>query len=57
MVLAVTQGDATALPHGLAMVGGLQLLVAVFCLAVPRLGGLLPRANVVVGGPAIGDGN
>lgn len=57
VVLAVTQGDATALPHALAMVGGLQLLVAVFCLAVPRLGGLLPHANVVVGGPAIDDEN
>jgi MFS family permease len=57
VVLAVTQGDVTALPHALAMVGGLQLLVAVFCLAVPRLGGLLPHANVVAGGPAIDDKN
>nr|WP_180204842.1 MFS transporter [Pseudomonas sp. SbOxS1]NYU04839.1 MFS transporter [Pseudomonas sp. SbOxS1] len=57
VVLAVTQGGATALPHALAMVGGLQLLVAVFCLAVPRLGGLLPHANVVVAGPAIDDEN
>jgi MFS family permease len=57
VVLAVTQGDAMALPHALAMVGGLQLLVAVFCLAVPRLGGLAHHTNVVVGGPTIGDGN
>jgi hypothetical protein len=41
----------------LAIVGGLQLLVAVFCLAVPRLGGLAPHANIVVDGSTIGDGN
>ncbi|MHC8350880.1 MFS transporter [Pseudomonas sp. RT4P38] len=56
VVLAVTQGDPTVLPHALAIVGGLQLLVAVLCLAVPRLGGMLPHANVV-GGPSIGDEN
>lgn len=57
VVLGMTGGVVTALPHALAIVGGVQLLVAVFCLAVPRLGGLLPHANVVVGGTTIGDGN
>jgi MFS family permease len=57
VVLGMTGGVATALPHALAIVGGLQLLVAVFCLAVPRLGGLAPHANIVVGGSTIGDGN
>jgi hypothetical protein len=41
----------------LAIVGGLQLLVAVFCLAVPRLGGLLRDANVVAGGSTIAEKN
>ena len=57
VVLGLTGGVVAALPQALAIVGGLQLLVAVFCLAVPRLGGLLPQANVVVGGSTIGDGN
>ena len=57
VVLGMTGGVVTALPHALALVGGVHLLVAVFCLAVPRLGGLLPHANVVVGGTTIGDGN
>ncbi|VVP54943.1 MFS transporter [Pseudomonas fluorescens] len=57
VVLGMTGGVVTALPQALAIVGGVQLLVAVFCLAVPRLGGLLPHANVVVGGTTIGDGN
>jgi sugar phosphate permease len=57
VVLGMTQGDATALPGALAIVGGVQLLVAVLCLAVPRLGGLLDNANIVVGGKTIGDGN
>jgi hypothetical protein len=57
VVLGMTRGDAMALPRALAIVGGLQLLVAVFCLAVPRLAGLSPQANVVVGGTTIGDEN
>jgi hypothetical protein len=57
VVLGMTQGTATALPRALAIVGGVQLLVAVLCLAVPRLGGLLGDANIVVGGTTIGDGN
>ncbi|WP_339473845.1 MFS transporter [Pseudomonas fluorescens] len=44
VVLGITHGVSSALPHALAIVGGLQLLVALFCLAIPRLGGLLPRA-------------
>jgi len=57
VVLGITQGVALALPHALAIVGSLQLLVAVFCLAVPRLGGRLVDANVVVGGTPTGNGN
>ncbi|MBD0681967.1 MFS transporter [Pseudomonas sp. PSB11] len=57
VVLGLTAGVVTALPHALAIVGGLQLLVAAFCLAVPRLGGLSPHANVVAGGTTAGDGN
>lgn len=57
VVLGVTGGGVTALPQALAIVGGLQLLVAAVCLAVPRLGGLSPHANVVVGGTTAGDGN
>jgi hypothetical protein len=57
VILGMTQGAATALPRALAIVGGVQLLVAVLCLAVPRLGGLLDDANIVVGGTTIGDGN
>jgi MFS family permease len=57
VVLALTHGDAMALPRALGIVGGSQLLVAVFCLAVPRFGGLLQHANVEAGGKTIGDGN
>ena len=57
VVLGITQGVAMALPHALAIVGGLQLLVAVFCLAVPRLGGRQVEANVVVGRTPTGNGN
>jgi MFS family permease len=57
VVLGITHGVAMALPHALAIVGGLQLLVAVFCLAVPRLGGRVVEANVVVGGTPTGNGN
>jgi MFS family permease len=57
VVLGITRGDAMALPHALAIVGGLQLLVALSCLAVPRLGGLAHHKNVVVDGSTIGDGN
>ena len=56
-VLGMTSGVSTALPHALAIIGGLQLLVALSCLAVPRIGGLSAHANVVVGGTTIGDGN
>lgn len=51
VVLGMSRGDATALPHALAIVGSVQLLVAVFCLAVPRLAGVLHDANVVAGDP------
>lgn len=47
-VLGITHGVALALPHALVVVGCTQLLVAVFCLAVPRLGGLLASTHVVV---------
>jgi sugar phosphate permease len=57
VVLGMTLGDSSVLPQALAIVGGLQLLVAVFCLAVPRLGGLLHDANVVVGGTTIAEKN
>jgi MFS family permease len=46
VVLAITSGASTALPQALAMIGWLQLVVALFCLSVPRLGGLLTRTNV-----------
>ncbi|CAI8969341.1 MFS transporter [Pseudomonas sp. IT-347P] len=46
VVLAITSGVSTALPQALTMIGWLQLLVALFCLSVPRLGGLLTRTNV-----------
>jgi MFS family permease len=57
VVLGMTRGDSTVLPQALALVGGLQLLVAVFCLAVPRSGGLLHDANVVAGGSTIAEKN
>ncbi|WP_433771605.1 MFS transporter [Pseudomonas putida] len=47
VVVGVTGGVVTALPHALAIVGWLQLLVAVFCLAVPRLSGLLVNTEGV----------
>jgi MFS family permease len=57
VVLGMTHGATRALPQALAIVGGLQLLVAVLCLAVPRIAGLLDDANIVVGDTTIGDGN
>ena len=57
VVLGMTAGDTAALPHAMAIVGWLQLLVAVFCLAVPRLGGLQASANVVAGETTVGDRN
>lgn len=48
IVLAITHGDHWALPHALAIVGLVQLLVAVVCLAVPKLGGLAASTHVVV---------
>lgn len=47
-VLGITAGDSSALPQALAIVGWLQILIALFCLAVPRLGGLLASANADV---------
>jgi hypothetical protein len=38
------------------MIGWLQLVVALFCLSVPRLGGLLARPNVG-GHDSIGNGH
>jgi len=46
VVLAITAGAVSVLPQALAVIGWLQLVVALFCLSVPRLGGLLPRAPV-----------
>ncbi|WP_313006126.1 MFS transporter [Pseudomonas sp.] len=46
MVLAITAGAVSVLPQALAVIGWLQLVVALFCLSVPRLGGLLPGAAV-----------
>lgn len=57
VVLGITHGEATALPFALAIVGGLQLLVALLCLALPRLAGLSPRTNIDVGGSTIGNGH
>lgn len=57
VVLGITHGEAAALPLALAIIGGLQLLVALLCLALPRLAGLAPRTNIDVGGSTIGNGN
>jgi MFS family permease len=57
VVLGMAGGVAAALPHALAIVGWLQWLVAVFCLAVPRLGGLRANANVLAGDTTIGERN
>lgn len=46
VVLAITAGAVSVLPQALAVIGWLQLVVALFCLLVPKLGGLLPRAPV-----------
>ena len=46
VVLAITAGAVSVLPQALAVIGWLQLVVALFCLSVPRLGGLLPGAAV-----------
>ncbi len=40
VVLGISAGVASALPQALAVIGWLQILVALFCLAVPRLSGL-----------------
>ncbi len=57
VVLGITHGEAEVLPFALALIGGLQLLVALVCLALPRLAGLAQRTNVDVGGSTIGNGN
>ncbi|PRA46603.1 MULTISPECIES: MFS transporter [Pseudomonas] len=57
VVLGITHGEAAVLPFALAIIGGLQLLVALVCLALPRLAGLAQRTNVDVGGSTIGNGN
>lgn len=44
-VLGITAGDSAALPQALATVGWLQIGVALFCLTVPRLGGLMASVN------------
>ncbi|GLH36368.1 MFS transporter [Pseudomonas moraviensis] len=56
VVLAITAGAVSVLPQALAVIGWLQLVVALFCLSVPRLGGLLPRAPVS-GHDSIGNGH
>lgn len=43
-ILAVTGGALVALPKAIAVMGAVQLLIALACLAVPRLGGLQVRA-------------
>lgn len=55
-VLGITAGVSSALPQALAIIGWVQLLIALFCLSVPRLGGLLLRANVA-GHDTIGNGH
>lgn len=57
VVLGITHGEAAVLPFALAIIGGLQLLVALVCLVLPRLAGLAQRTNVDVGGSTIGNGN
>lgn len=57
VVLGITHGEAAVLPFALAIIGGLQLLVALVCLALPRLAGLAQRTNVDVAGSTIGNGN
>lgn len=57
VVLGITHGEVPVLPFALAIIGGLQLLVALVCLALPRLAGLAQRTNVDVGGSTIGNGN
>ncbi|MED7669794.1 MFS transporter [Pseudomonas moraviensis subsp. stanleyae] len=56
VVLAITAGAVSVLPQALTVIGSLQLVVALFCLSVPRLGGLLPRAPVS-GHDSIGNGH
>ncbi|MDB5993977.1 MAG: putative major facilitator superfamily transporter [Pseudomonas sp.] len=55
-VLGITAGVTSALPHALAVIGGLQIVVAVLCLTVPRLSGLLVNANAD-GRNTVGNGN
>jgi len=44
-ILAVTGGALVALPKAIAVMGAVQVLVALICLGVPRLGGLAVRAE------------
>ncbi|MDA7089214.1 MFS transporter [Pseudomonas sp. SA3-5] len=45
VILAVTGGVLTSLPAAIAVVGCVQLLIALACLGVPKLGGLQARAG------------
>ena len=51
VVLALTAGVATALPTALAIIAGLQWLVALGCLRIS------PQQSVTEGAPTLGDGN
>ncbi|MFY0727219.1 MFS transporter [Pseudomonas sp. NFX15] len=48
VVLGMTHGVVSALPTALAVLGGLQCLVAMFCLSVPRLGGLVAQSPMTI---------
>lgn len=45
VILVVTGGVLASLPVAIAVVGGLQLLIALACLGVPKIGGLQVKAN------------
>jgi hypothetical protein len=45
VILAVTGGVLTSLPAAIAVVGSVQLLIALACLGVPKFGGLQARAG------------
>ncbi|MFC3607286.1 MFS transporter [Stutzerimonas tarimensis] len=45
VVVALTGGVIASLPTALAVIGAVQVLVALICLAVPRIGGLQARLS------------
>ena len=48
-ILAITGGVLLALPKAIAVIGVIQLLIALACLGVPRLGGLEVRVEAAPG--------